>query len=129
MSDQIENPFGEPLFLPITFEHPRAGSFKDKPEEFFRNLAVRVLSEVDVGGAPMLVPIWLDCIGFFDDVVNGRPCRMGRGRVQKSLTGVDAPICEGLVVPFHPEEVIDTIERFVPVDGGVYMPLAEAPAA
>lgn len=125
MSDEIENPFGEPLFLPPGFQHPQWGKYKDQPESFFMGLAVRIMVDVEVQGAPMLVPVWLDVVRFEDQVVDGSPVRMGIGVVQTKVTA-DKVLSPGAEVPFDVNEVFDTIERFIPPEGGVYAPLASA---
>ena len=73
------NLFGEDIMLPPNFQHPNWGKYKTQPEGFFTGMAVRILADVEVGGATFLTAIWLDVVRFEDTVIDGSPCRMGVG--------------------------------------------------
>jgi hypothetical protein len=110
------NCFDEPLYLPTTFEHPNAGKFKDEPEAFFLDKAVHIYVDVELDGTPMLAPCWLDVLRFEDKVLEGRPQRVGVGRVQKGGSGDE--------MFFWPVEVFDVIQRMAKPEGGVYCEIA-----
>ena len=124
MSFDQNNDFGEPLYLPTTFEHPNVGKYKDEPESFFLDKAVHIYVDVEIEGTPFLAPCWLDVVRFEDRTINGKPERVGIGRVKEKqiLTG-GAP-AGGEEVVFWPLEVFDVIQRLIPQEGEVYRELA-----
>src|SRR5512138_2322688 len=97
-----------PLVFPSTFIHPEAGKFRDQPEEWWKNKAVRVLMELHDGTQ---VPAWIDFVEFRDDPASGR--RFGYGNLRSTVKGY-AGVGE---VPFGVEEVFDVMERLVVPEG------------
>jgi len=98
------------VVFPSTYVHPNAGKYKDEPESFFLDKAVRVLVELGDGSK---IPAWLDVAGFYDDTEFN--IRLGRGTLRSTLRGYRS----GAELAFHPSEVFDVIQRLVLPEGGV----------
>lgn len=110
MADQTTNAFGEPLFMPATYEHPAKGKYKVQEEAFFLDKLVRIYTDIEVGGQPFRAPVWLE-VQRFDDVAEVGS-RMGLGRVHMPCAGdADVPLRSGLELYFHPDEVFDVADK------------------
>jgi hypothetical protein len=118
MSDMIVKPDGSTfdddatITFPPTFVHHDAGKYKDQPEAFFLDKAVRVLLDLP---DQTRVPAWLDVTCFRDDTTTGK--RWGWGKLRSTVLGYT----NGVEYPFAPGEVFDTIQRFIPQPGYVFL--------
>jgi hypothetical protein len=114
------NDWGEQIYLPPTFEHPNVGKFKTMPEAWWENRTVRLYLDVLDGDQPARVACWLDFLRFEDQVVDGRPVRMGVGKLQRTI----GSYLGGAEFPFGVEEIFDVVERVVLPEGGEYRAIA-----
>ena len=110
MSNEREtNVFHEPLYLPASFTNPNAGRYKDQPEKWWTDRKVHLLIEVDVDRQPQKYAVWLHFLRFEDQILDGRPVRVGVGRLENHIN-CDHPQAEGVEMFFSVEEVFDVTD-------------------
>jgi hypothetical protein len=124
-NDRQENAFGEPLFLPQSFTNPNAGRYKAMAEKWWSDRKVHLLIEVDVDRQPQKYAVWLHVLRFEDQILDGRPVRIGVGRLENPIN-CDHPQAEGVEMFFDPEEVFDVTEP-QPHHEGEYVQLWKKP--